>query len=298
MPDSVAVLSAVKSTDLKITKVVNWSGPNRPKTKLNPTIDWWMTQHQTGNTRDTASAAMHMNFVTKLHGGDDNVSFHLTVDHLEAYQLLPLDEGAYHASDGMDDYTNDVGGWGSIAMELCVNFDNTDDPAKYLKAKQNAVALWAAVLKGDPRLDYGKGGPLRFSADRIAPHNRWAWDRKWCPAQLMNEENMMPWTGNGPFKDAVKVAAGVPSVPAVTYPQGMDEGVATMLFGKVTGDDGKSYSYNPTGQISKRWLARGIGTGAFPEIAQVRTFDLRTYWVFSDGWTLWRTGTGPIAELR
>jgi hypothetical protein len=29
----------------------------------------------------------------------------------------------------------------------------------------------------------------------------------------------------------------------------------------------------------------------------VRVFDDRTYFHFSDGWTLWRTGNGPIKEL-
>jgi hypothetical protein len=288
--DSVATLAAVDPKTLKITKVLNWSGPNKPNVKLNFGIPWWMTQHQTGNRADAASAEMHKNFVING-GGSDGVSFHLTVDHLEAYQMMELDRPAYHASDGMDDWTNDIGGWGSIAMELCVNYDNVDNPQKYLMAKQNAVALWVAVLTGDPRLEFGTGGSHRFNADRLAPHNRWAWDRKWCPSQLLNEGNMMPWSGDGPLKEAVKYRLGgmVPVDPATGYPAGMDKGVAEELFGP---------EFNPNGPLSKKWLARGLGTGLWPRYLGSKVFDDRKYFTFSDGWTLWRVGTGPITELK
>jgi hypothetical protein len=261
MADSVATLAAKDPSTLKITQALNWSGRNKPNVKLNFGIDWWLTQHQTGNRADAASAEMHKNFVING-GGTDGVSFHLTVDHLEAYQMMELDRPAYHASDGMDDWTNDIGGWGSIAMELCVNYDNVDNPQKYLMAKQNAVALWVAVL--------------------------------------LNEGNMLPWSGDGPLKEAVKYRLGgmIPVDPATGYPAGMDVSVAEMLFGKVKGDDGRNYAFNPNGSVSKRWLARGIGTGEFPELKQVRTFEDRTYFVFAGGWTLWRVGNGPITELK
>jgi hypothetical protein len=290
MADSVATLAAVDYRDLRITQVLNWSGRNRPRSQLNKGIPWWLTQHQTGNRADAATAQMHANFVVGG-GGPDGVSFHLVVDHMEAYQLLTLSEAGYHASDGMDDWANDVGGWGSVAMELCVNYDNVDNPARYLKAKQNAVALWVAVLKGDPRIDYGSGGPQRFHPDRIAPHNRWAWDRKWCPSQLMNEGNMAPWSGDGPFKMAVMHAfgGGVPVDPTPGYPAGMDLGIAKLLFGK---------EFNPNGPISKRWLARGAGTGSWPKYLGGTTFDERTYYRFDDGWVLWRVGNGPLTELK
>jgi hypothetical protein len=279
MSDPVATLAAVDYRNLKITQdFIPWENTNRPGGKLNPKLDWWLTQHQTGNRADAASAAFHAIFV-KNGGGSDNVSFHFAVDHLEAIQLLPLDEGAYHAGDGMEDYTNDIGGWGSIAMEMCVNYDNADNPARYLKAKQNAVALWVAVLKGDPRLEYGTGGAHRFSVERLAPHNRWS--GKWCPSQLMNEGNMLPNTGDGPFKDAVRLASGI-------YPVGMDEGVAEYLFGP---------QFNPNGSVSKRWLQRGTETGRWPRLAEIKIFDDRTYYRFNDGWVVWKIATGGIKEL-
>ena len=81
------------------------------------------------------------------------------------------------------------------------------------------------------------------------------------------------------------------------YPDGMDFGIARMLFGRVTGDDGKNYAFNPDGVVSKKWLAYGNEHGNWPELKEVRRFDDRQYFRFSDGLTYWRTGTGPIKEL-
>lgn len=306
MADSVALLAAVNPVDLVIKQhIIPWENRNRDGRKLNPGLNWYRTQHSTGNTRDGATAEMHaVPFLDESQGGDDGVSFHLVVDHIEAYQTLPLDEVGYHASDGLNDYWQDVGGWGSIAMELCVNYDYTDRPDLWLKAKQNAVALWAAVLLGDPRLNYGSsGGPHRFSLDRHAPHNRWAYDRKWCPDQLMDEGNMLPWSGDGPFELAVAATvariqgASPPMDPTTDYPEGMDRGIAEMLFGNIV-YEGKRYSFNPDGSISRRWLRRGMGTGEFPELVKVRRFDDRLYFIFAGGWTLFRIGNGPVQEMK
>ena len=105
----------------------------------------------------------------------------------------------------------------------------------------------------------------------------------------------------GLYIDQVKavIAQEIGNVPADTskYPDGMDEGVARMLFGKVIGDDGKSYAFNPDGRVSNRWLERGKSENAWPELIRVRIFDDRKYFDFSDGWVLWQVGSGALKEL-
>lgn len=85
------------------------------------------------------------------------------------------------------------------------------------------------------------------------------------------------------------------------YVPGMDEGIASMLFGKITDDKGV-YQFNPNGPVSKAWLAHGRATGEWPGLKAVRSFDDgtagRTYFLFEGGWTLWRAGNGPVAELK
>jgi hypothetical protein len=89
--------------------------------------------------------------------------------------------------------------------------------------------------------------------------------------------------------------------PVVTdgkYPEGMDAGIAAMLFGKVT--VGKTvYQFDPKGPVSKAWLLRGKTTGLWPELVKVKTFDTRTYFVFGDGFVLWQPRKGDaVRELK
>jgi hypothetical protein len=297
MANTVDQLAAIDPRDLLITRsMIPKGNSNRPGWKLNPGLNWRFIQHTTGNTAAAADAEMHVRFVQQG-GGSANVSFHIVVDDdLTVHQLLPFDEVGYHAGDGLDNYWTDLGGWAGVAMELCVNM--ADDPARWLRAKQVACATWASVLIGDDRWDYGTGGPERFSVDRYVPHYAVSDDGKWCPTQLLNEGNI-ELDGTGPMREAIRRLAGLGGgapVPA-GYPDGMDVGIARALFGRVVGDDGKNYAFNPEGTISKRWLDRGKTEGRWPAIERVRVFDDRTYFHFSDGLTLWRTGNGPIKEL-
>jgi len=86
--------------------------------------------------------------------------------------------------------------------------------------------------------------------------------------------------------------------PPTKYPAGMDADIAKMLFGSVKGDDGKTYRFDAAGTISGMWLDKGKVSGYWPEIAAVRHFDNRTYFVFRNGWVLWRAGTGAYGELK
>jgi hypothetical protein len=296
MPNTVAELTQIRPEQLTIVRrMIPWTNRNRPGWKLNPGLRWNFLQHTTGNQDPGADAEMHVAFVAQG-GGVANVSFHIVVDaDLTVYQLLPFDEVGFHAGDGLDNYWNDIGGWGSIAMELCVNEQN--NPARWLKAKQVACATWASILIGDERWDYGTAGPERFTADLYLPHYAVSDDNKWCPTPLLNEGNI-DRNGNGPMRDAIRVLAGFGggNVPD-GYPDGMDYGIARMLFGRVTGDDGKNYAYNETGPVSKKWLADGKESGQYPQLVEVRHFDDRAYFRFSNGMTYWKTGNGPIKEL-
>jgi hypothetical protein len=83
--------------------------------------------------------------------------------------------------------------------------------------------------------------------------------------------------------------AEVTPVPSVVYPEGMDQVVAEYLFGP---------QFNPNGQVSKRWLARGKETGTWPQLREVKKIADRTYYQFGDGWTLYKVGTGGVKELK
>lgn len=164
---------AVKITQQMIPK----GNRNRPGDKLN-VAPLWITIHDTGNPGAGADAQMHATFV-KNGGGESSVSFHGTVDDAEAIQLLPADEIGWHAGDGCDNRTTDLGCFQSFAIETCVNSDGN-----WTKTKANLVDFVAAIITGDPRIDYA-GRKGQFSVDRIAQHNKWS--GKHCPAKIRNE---------------------------------------------------------------------------------------------------------------
>lgn len=163
-------------------KMIPARASNRPGAKLNSTGGLYVTVHETGNTRPGAGAAMHANFVYNG-GGTSNVSFHFTVDHLGAYQMLPCDEIAYHASDGCDNRNTDLGCFASVAIETCVDSGNVNK----VQTRENLIALISMIITGHPSIDYGSVKPARFSADRIRTHNDWAYDKKWCPTYMLND---------------------------------------------------------------------------------------------------------------
>lgn len=97
--------------------------------------------------------------------------------------------------------------------------------------------------------------------------------------------------------DSGTVDPPAPQPPdTTTYPAGMDEGIAEMLFGGVANDVG-NFFFNPRGPLSKMWLERGKKLNVYPALVDVRKFGDRTYFVFSDGWTVWKKGTGKLAAL-
>lgn len=89
-----------------------------------------------------------------------------------------------------------------------------------------------------------------------------------------------------------------PTIPApstggkpVVYPEGMDEGLARAWFGRGKGKvDGKqrSYGFDPSGSVSKAWLAYVAATGHAPALKTVEQYGDRMYWRFDNGLVLWR----------
>jgi hypothetical protein len=156
--------------------IIPTTNRNYPGTKINPTGGLWVTVHETGSTRAGANARSEENFMWGG-GGSSSVAYHFAVDHNEAIQLLPLDIIGWHAGDGCDSRTQDVGCFASVAIETCVGDNN-----KYKDAtRKNLLELIQAIITGDSRLHYGTTDSDRFSSTRIAPHKRWSSYSKNCP---------------------------------------------------------------------------------------------------------------------
>jgi hypothetical protein len=95
-------------------------GVNRPALAM-PDASF-VTVHEVGNTSPGATAKMHRDFVHNG-GGANAVSFHFVVDEGVIYQLVYLNENAWHASD----YYSGRGNRDSIAIETVQigNFQKT-----------------------------------------------------------------------------------------------------------------------------------------------------------------------------
>ncbi len=128
-----------------------------------------------------------------------------------------------------------------------------------------------------------------ISDDKVLPHASInSVSRANCPGTYYNR--------------VIKAITGVePEVDAAPYryPTGMDKGIAELLFGEVK-KDGKTYKFGEKGSpVSLLWLSEGRQTGVFPRLADVRTFDTRTYFLFENGLTIWRPNDSePVRVLR
>lgn len=232
----------------------------RPGIKRGTPGAW--VQHETANYNIGADAEMHYRYLVNGAGGQ-TLSYHFTVDDREIYQMIPVDEVTWQAADGAG-----PGNMEGVSCELCVNQDSD-----WTKARHNCEALAAAVSKalGITRItrhyDYNEGDP----------------DRHYCPKEMMSEGY---WTT---FVSHVQTLMQGTAQPMTSYPLGMDLGVAEFLFGP---------QFNPSGPVSKKWLERGKTIGQWPRLVEIKQFDDRTYYTFSDGWVLWKAATGGVKELK
>ena len=124
----------------------------------------YVTVHNTGNTASARNEATYHN------NNNDQVSYHVAIDDIEAIQLISFDRNAWHAGDG----ANGTGNRKSIGIEICYSMDNGYSGAKserYKKAEDNAALYIAYVLK-----QYGWG------LDRLKRH--YDWSGKDCPHKM------------------------------------------------------------------------------------------------------------------
>ena len=124
----------------------------------------FVTVHNTGNTASARNEATYHN------NNNDQVSYHVAIDDIEAIQLISFDRNAWHAGDG----ANGTGNRKSIGIEICYSMDNGYSGAKserYKKAEDNAALYIAHVLK-----QYGWG------MDRLKRH--YDWSGKDCPHKM------------------------------------------------------------------------------------------------------------------
>lgn len=242
----------------------------RPGIAMIPQSTTW---HETGNINAGAGARMHRNW---LHNGapgalDTQVSFHFVVDDDEVYQLIPLNEVAWHAGDG-----NGNGNMHSIAFECSVASDDN-----LAKAQDNQARLIALVHK-----TLGLGG----STNNFMHQH---WSGKNCPAKLLAEPGGVARVHG--LIDRYMGAMPGPTPPSAELLPGMDVALLT----KVWSPSGIAPDVN--GPVFKLYLAEAKKTGQWP--VPMTPFPAKegtkSYWRFDNGLMIWRPNDQtPVAILR
>lgn len=115
------------------------------------------------NTANDASAA---NEVKYMHSNNNQVSYHVAVDDVEAIQAIPFNRNAWHCGDGQG-----TGNMKSIGIEIC--YSKSGGP-RYTAAEENAVQYIAKLLK-----ERGWG------IERVKQH--YDWSKKNCPHRIRDE---------------------------------------------------------------------------------------------------------------
>lgn len=115
---------------------------------------------------NTANDAPAKNEINYMISNNNQVSFHIAVDDVEAIQGLPLDRNAWASGDG-----NGPGNRSSIHIEICYSESGGE---RYKKAEENAIKLVAQMLK-----ERGWG------IDRVKKHQDWS--NKYCPHRILDE---------------------------------------------------------------------------------------------------------------
>ena len=88
---------------------------------------------------NTANDASANNEVSYMINNNNQVSYHIAVDDVEAVQGLPLDRNGWHSGDG-----NGAGNRQGIAIEICYSKSGGD---RFSRAEQNAAQVIAQLLK-------------------------------------------------------------------------------------------------------------------------------------------------------
>jgi N-acetylmuramoyl-L-alanine amidase CwlA len=123
----------------------------------------YVTYHNTDN------AAPAKNEVSYMISNNNQVSFHVAVDDIEAVQGIPFNRNAWHCGDGSGN-----GNRKSIGVEICYNSLGSNN-SKFKKAESNAVEVCAQLLK-----------QFNLGIDRLKPHKYWS--GKNCPSTTNHKE--------------------------------------------------------------------------------------------------------------
>lgn len=97
----------------------------------------YLVIHETANTRAGADANAHYRYWST--NSTANASTHFVVDSNEIYQMLELDQMAWHVGDNKG--YSDIKNTNSIGIEICVNEDGD-----YMKARQHTIDLTIAIM--------------------------------------------------------------------------------------------------------------------------------------------------------
>lgn len=258
-------------------------GANRPALPM-PSPDW-ITVHEVGNQSPGADETMHKWFVHNG-GGPAQVSFHFVVGPTKVIQLLPLDEAAWHASDGF----NGTGNRNSIAIET-IQIGNFDRTLWHLAWLINEIAT------NPGRFFRNNVGAWDLDINHIKQHHDWAPDGKNCPEFIRNR-GLWPelmrrvdlWHALGleiEFPD--EEPQPEPEPDKHTIPAGESIESLRRYYGKAMNPvTGKEEGFDITKAPSQRWLAEGKKTGRWPKIKEIvlrGNGDLRYSWEGGFHWT-------------
>ena len=115
---------------------------------------------------NTANDAPAKNEVSYMKSNNNEVSYHIAIDDLEAIQVIPFDRNAWHAGDG---------GYGEgnrnyIAVEICYS---KSGGSKFIAAEKRAAKEVAALLK-----EYG------WTINNVKKHQDFS--NKYCPHRTLD----------------------------------------------------------------------------------------------------------------
>ena len=226
------------------------------------------TWHDTGNPRTTAEGEYA--WLAAGRPGGEPGGYNFIFDDRQIIQCVPLDEVTWHAGTPAGNRS-----WGSEQA--------WGDGVDFERSLRVGAALHGGLIAA-------KG----WSIEALVPHQYW-WG-KWCPGQILNRGL---WPRVVQMVQAAAAAATAAAGGKTMYPEGMDEGIAARLFGKVKGEDGRTYSFNPNGPVSRFWLEYGAARDCFPRLEAVWVYgDGRKYFVFNGGLILWQANErSPVQVL-
>jgi len=194
----------------------------------------YITIHNTGNRSASATAANHAIYLTGVTAANVPVSWHFTVDDLEVWQHLPLDESGWHAGDNLG-----PGNTTTIGIEICENH-LPDNMNKYLEAENNAAWLCAQLIKDS--------NSLRPFPECMKQH--FDWSGKNCPSVIRGRSN-----GWNVFLSKIEGHLKQPKPPA-ELPE-VQRTIAVEIDGKMT--DIQGYLINNSTYVHAAPLVRALG---------------------------------------